>query len=80
MNYKYKILARYPNDPDRKEKEFGEWQVDVFNCLKDAKDYMAKVIGRYSKFEPKYHLEMKVERVTEQEGKDHNVLRVNLID
>ncbi len=80
MKYKYKILSRYPNDPNRKEGEFGEWQVGVFNCLEDANDYIAKVVARYSKFEWKYHLEMKAVRVTEQEGRDHNAMLQNLID
>ena len=77
---KYKILARYPNNADRKSDEWGEWQVGAFNCLKDAQDYMDRTVERYSKFEPKYHLEMKAVKVTEQEARDFNTMLNNLLD
>ncbi len=78
MKYRYKILANYPNDG--RNKGFGEWWVATFNCRKDAQEYIDRTVERYSKFEPKYHLEMKVVRVTEQEGLDHNIFLDNLLD
>ncbi len=73
----YKILARYPNSD---KKDFGEWQVGTFTCKKDAESYIERTVERYSKFETKYHLDMKLEKISVENSDKFNTLLNNLID
>ena len=75
----YKVLARYPNGGSRSS-EWGEWQVGTFKFKKDADSYIKKTVERYSENEPKYHLEMKLEKVSEEEAGLFNTMLNRLLD
>ena len=76
---KYQILVRYPNS-DNKDK-WSIWDnMDTFNCKKDARNYADKTIKRYSNFDLKYHLDMKVISIDDDKAKTHDVLLNTVLD